>query len=300
MTARDQGFLLLTSCLGNPERKPLTVAQFRELTRNAQIMEKPLYDRELTEKDLVGIGCGHGFAKRVLELLSQTEQLNWYLTKAKQAGCGVITRLDERYPGNLRSSLGLDAPAALWVKGNTTLLENRRISLVGSRDLLSENRAFAAEVGRQAALQGYTLVSGNARGADKTAQESCLANSGTVICVVADTLESHVCRNESVLYMSEDGFDLPFSAIRALSRNRVIHALGEKTFVAQCTYGKGGTWSGTVKNLQKKWSSVFCCSDGSRAIRHLCGMGANAVIRSELSNIRELQTENISFFDRQI
>ena len=37
-----------------------------------------------------------------------------------------------------------------------------------------ENRTFAEEVGRQAALQGLTLVSGNARGADRAAQESCV------------------------------------------------------------------------------------------------------------------------------
>ena len=31
MTGAEYGFLLLTSQLGNPDRKPLTVAQFREL-----------------------------------------------------------------------------------------------------------------------------------------------------------------------------------------------------------------------------------------------------------------------------
>ena len=41
MTPREQGFLLLTSRLGDPERKPLTVAQFRTLAKQVQAMAAP-------------------------------------------------------------------------------------------------------------------------------------------------------------------------------------------------------------------------------------------------------------------
>ena len=36
MTGPEQGFLLLTSSLGDPHRKPLTVPQFRELAKRVQ------------------------------------------------------------------------------------------------------------------------------------------------------------------------------------------------------------------------------------------------------------------------
>ena len=87
------------------------------------------------------------------------------------------------------------------------------VALVGSRELREENWKFAAEVGRQAALQGYVLVSGNARGADRTAQEACLAAGGKVICVVADDLWKQPLR-ENILYLSEDDFEEGFSAQR--------------------------------------------------------------------------------------
>lgn len=296
MTARDYGFLLLTSHLGDPERKVLTVAQFRELTRRAQQMEKPLYDRELTQADLMAIGCNAAFAARIIRLLEQTELLEWYLAKGKKENCTPITRLSDQYPGKLRTCLGPNAPATLWAKGNTALLENPKVALVGSRDLFPDNRAFAAEVGKQAALQGYTLVSGNARGADKTAQEACLANGGSVISVVADALQTHARKSDSVLYLSEEGFDLPFSAARALSRNRVIHALGVKTFVAQSTCRRGGTWDGTVKNLQHNWSPVFCFDDHSQATTLLCQQGARGICLAQLQNIRELEPKFISLF----
>ena len=280
MTGAEQGFLLLTGHLGDPAAKPLTVAQFRELTRRCRGMKKPEQQRELTEKDLQSLGCDQMFAQRVIALLNRQEQLDWYLEKAKKADCQPVTRISESYPNRLHKALGMDAPGCLWIKGDRQILDMPKISLVGSRDLHPENRMFAREVGAQAARRGYALVSGNARGADREAQESCLANGGFVICVVADPLQNHRVR-KNVLYVAEDGFDIAFSSFWALSRNRIIHALSGKTFVAQCSFGKGGTWSGTKNNLRQALSDVYVFADGSEAQRELCAMGAELV---DLSN----------------
>ena len=56
MTPREQGFLLLTSRLGDPERKPLTVAQFRTLTKRVQAMAAPEESRMLRPGDLMALG----------------------------------------------------------------------------------------------------------------------------------------------------------------------------------------------------------------------------------------------------
>lgn len=297
MNPREQGFLLLTGYLGDPERRPLTVAQFRELTKRARGMERPSQEREMTEEDLISIGCSRAFSRRVLQLLSQTEQLQWYLSKGKRAGCTPITRVTSGYPEAVRSCLGLEAPGVLWAKGDLSLLETKKISVVGSRDLRENNRAFAEEVGEQAALQGYTLVSGDARGADRAAQNSCLEHGGSVISVVADSLEKHPLQ-ENVLYLSEDGFDLAFSAQRALQRNRVIHSLGLDTFIVQCRLEKGGTWDGTVKNLRNCWSPVFCFRDESPASAELEQMGAVLIDHAALQNISALQPNTMNFIDQ--
>ena len=290
MTPREQGFLLLTGYLGDPERKPLTVPQFRKLATMAVAMEKPIAERELTVEDLQSIGCTTAFARRVVDLLSQEELLHWYLKGGSHVGCFPLTRLSEEYPDRLRKALVLDAPGTLWTKGDRYLLQTPTISVVGSRDLNPENAAFAAEVGRQAALQGYALVSGNARGADRIAQDSCLESGGKVISIVADELSSHVQR-ENVLYISEEGFDLPFTAQRALSRNRIIHSFSDKTFVVQCTLGKGGTWSGTRDNLRHNQSMVCCFDDGSKACRELESMGATCVTCDTLTDISKIRPE---------
>ena len=294
MTAGEEGFLLLTGCLGDPERKPLTVAQFRDLTLRARAMSRPTVDRDLAAEDLIAIGCKQEAAERILKLLSQTDQLQWYVKRGKGAGCLPVTRISEAYPHRLRTALGMDAPGTLLYSGNPALLQQKKISLVGSRDLRQENEAFAAEVGRQAALQGYVLVSGNARGADRTAQDSCLVHGGAVISVVADELSKHR-GNDNILYLSEEGYDLGFSAHRALQRNRVIHALSDQVLVAQCTLGKGGTWDGTKNNLRKGWSKVFCLRDGSKATVELEQMGAALIEPAALSAFSALQTNIISF-----
>ncbi len=286
--------MLLTSTLGNPERKPLTVAQFRTLAKRAAQMSKPVDTRELTESDLYTLGYDRPTALRVLGLLSEEELLKRYLLRGNQKDCIPISRISERYPLAVRKRLGLDAPGCLWAKGDITLLNTQTVALVGSRELKERNRIFAETVGREVARQRFTLVSGNARGADRAAQEACLAAGGKVISIVSDELEKHSLR-ENVLYLSEDGFDLPFSAIRALSRNKVIHSLGYITLVAQCDLGIGGTWDGTVKNLQKGHSPVFCFDDGSPAAAELAQYGAMLIDLDQLSDFAELKSDVQSF-----
>ena len=284
MNEKERGFLLLTSTLGDPERKPLTVAQFRTLAQRAAQMERPLTDREMQADDLTALGYDLQSADRIIGLLSQEELLDRYLTRGKKMDCHPVTRLSDHYPAALRKRLGLDAPGCLWVKGDTSFLQEPAIALVGSRDLRDENLAFAREVGRQAALQGITLISGNARGADREAQLSALEHGGKVISVVADRLEKQpLTRN--VLYLSMDGFNQPFSSLRALSRNRVIHAMGSLTFVAQCGLRKGGTWSGTTDNLRHGYSPVFCFGDGSPAVKELTQMGAETIAVDKLTDL---------------
>lgn len=287
MTARERGFLLLTSHLGEPRRKPLTTAQLRVLADRIRGAEMPAEDRDMEPADLMALGYGPEMARRILALLDEEDVLDYYLRKGEVLGCIPITRVSENYPLHLRKRLGLDSPGVLWARGDLTLLQQPMVALVGSRELREENWKFSAEAGRQAALQGYVLVSGNARGADRAAQESCLAAGGKVISVVADELWKQPIR-ENVLYLSEDDFEEGFSAHRALSRNRVIHALGIVTFVAQSSLNVGGTWDGTVKNLQNRWSDVYGFDDGSDAMEELSRMGMELIGMDSLSDFYNL------------
>ena len=294
MTGAERGFLLLTGTLGDPDRKPLSTAQMRILAARVAAAPRIHENRELLAEDIISLGYAEPMARRIISLLNQEDLLEYYLNKGQKFHCLPLSRAGRDYPVAILQKLGLDAPGCLWAKGDLSLLRKPKVALVGSRNIRNNNREFAAEVGRQAARQGFVLVSGNARGADKAAQEACLSSGGQVISVVADELFTKK-DTAGVLYFSEDGYDQPFSAQRALSRNRMIHALADKTFVAQCDLNMGGTWSGAVRNLQCNWSPVFCYADGSNAMLELEQMGAQMIGIQQLVDMADLVPETMSF-----
>ena len=296
MTGRERGFLLLASHLGDPSRRPLTGPQLRSLGQRVRNLQVDDPDRDLTEKDLLSLGYDRTMAAHILTLLEQEDLLDHYLAKGKRAGCVPVTRVSVAYPAMLRRRLGLDAPALLWARGDCSLLNTPGVALVGSRDLGEENRAFASAVGQQAARQGLALISGNARGADRAAQDGALSQGGAVISIVADELYRHPVQ-KGVLWLSEDGFAEHFSAQRALSRNRVIHAMAWRTFVAQSRARMGGTWDGTVKNLRFGWSNVYCFADGREGNSLLIRMGAFPVKIQDLKDFAALPAEERGFLD---
>ena len=296
MTLGEQGYLLLTSRLGDVDCKPLTLSQLDKLAAAIRRMPQPAEDRELEIRDLLSAGLNESFSQRVLVLLDREPLLRQYLKRAKSAGCSPLTKISEAYPKRLLSRLGKHAPASLWGKGDVSLLQRPCVGLVGSRDLRPDNLRFAYEVGKQAALQGYVLVSGDARGADSVAQKACLEHGGYVISILPGETDKQVA-DKRVLYLSEDGFDIPFTSARALQRNRIIHALGEKTFVAQCALGKGGTWDGTRNNLQKRLSPVWCYNDGSEGTKELACLGAELISMRQLGDFSRLQEKELNFMD---
>lgn len=294
MRQTERGLLLLCCPLGDSMAGALSLAQARELSRRARAAgigeEDPF--RDVTVKDVRRLGYSEYEAGHIVSLLGRERQLDGYLLAAEKADVAVITRLDARFPQRLREQLGARCPAALFCRGDLRLLQRPCISVVGSRHLASPGAQFAAQAGRLAAREGFTLCSGDAMGADRTAQEACLRGGSSVLIFPATELVYCPAR-ENVLYAAEGGFELGFSAQRALGRNRFIHAMGEKTLVAQTGFGKGGTWNGSLDNLQHEYSPLFVFDDGSEGARALCARGATPV--QALTSLQALTPAQLSF-----
>lgn len=269
--------LLLCSRLGDPESKPLTMPQFRELglrVRASGMQEDRFRDLQL--RDLTALGYEEENAARILHLLNRQDTLHRYLAKGQLQNIHPLTRISPQYPRRFRDCLQDAAPAVLFYRGDPALLEQPALAVVGSRKLRPDNEFFARNAGRLAAESGRILISGGAEGADLTAQEACLQAGGSCVIFPADALQSHN-PNPNVLYVSTDGYDIPFSTPRALMRNRLIHILGRKVFAAQCTHGSGGTWQGCLENLKHGWSELYIFNDGSDAAAALMEQGATGI-----------------------
>ena len=294
MRQTERGLLLLCCPLGDGMAGALSLAQARELSKRARAAgigeEDPL--RNVTAKDVRRLGYSEYEAGHIVSLLGREKQLDGYLLAAEKANVAVVTRLDSRFPRRLREQLGGKCPAALFCRGDLSLLQSVCVSVVGSRRLEAHGARFAARAGQLAAKEGFTLCSGDAMGADRTAQEACLQSGGSILVFPATELVYCPVRKHA-LYAAEGGFELGFSAQRALARNRLIHAMGEKTLVAQTGCGKGGTWSGSMDNLQHEYSPLFVCDDGSEGAQALCARGATPV--RELTSLRDLTPAQLRF-----
>lgn len=269
MRSVEEGLLLLRCRLGQAVR-PLTETEYRQLVAVLQRAKAAGMQGKITEELLRSYGVESSLCERALTLLHRREVLQRYLDSAPEIS--VLTRLGAGFPQRLRA-LGGDCPPALFCKGELSLLNTRCVALVGSRRLYERGSAFAAHIGALAAKEGLTLVSGGAVGADRIAQEACLRAGGSVICFIPDAPTRYPVR-KNLLLCSDEGYELDFSSTRALRRNLYIHALGEKTFVAQCPLCRGGTWSGTRENLRRGLSEVYALHDGSEGIAALAMLGA--------------------------
>lgn len=284
MRAQEQGYLLLCCGLGQRDAVPLRMSELRLLRQRVRAVQSPQQDRELSEEDLLRLSYSPEEAGRIVRLLSREEQLSVYLHKLKSRGIVPITCVSEAYPTRLLEKLGDEAPAVLFALGDTALLQRSAVALVGSRDIREENARFAEAVGKAAARSGLALVSGNAVGADRLAQQAALSAGGSVIAFVAGRLTDCTPMHNAV-YLSEEGGAVPFSSFRALRRNHLIHALAQRSFVAQCTEGHGGSWAGAVANLRHGYSPLCVFADGSGGQQALCALGAAAVKQQDLEHI---------------
>lgn len=297
MNAGQRGLALLTCPLGQEDARPLSMAQLRLLRQRVLAAGQPQGDplRDVTERDLIKLGYGLDEAARIFGLLAREAVLDRYLAGAEKRGIFPLTRLDGDYPSAFRTKRGGDAPPVFFCAGNRALLQNPCVAVVGARRLTPSGAAFAAVAGMLAAKEGRTLVTGGAEGADITALEACLARGGSAVVFVPDRLTARLdLAGERVLVCSELGYDLPFTAPRALSRNACIHMLADQTLVAQSGNGTGGTWSGTAENLKHGWSEVYVNDDGSEAAAALCAMGATAV--GELTSLWALEPAQQKLF----
>ena len=282
--------LLLCCALPEDTVRPLTLPQFEALGRRVRLLGSGASDPlgEVTARELRRLGYDEGQCA----LLARREKLRRYLTAAERAGIRPVTRLSASYPARLWQALGTRCPAVLFAKGDPLLASARCITVVGSRELTAEGRTFAETAGRLIAEAGLTLCSGGAIGADLAAQEACLAHGGSAVIFPAGPLTDCPAQART-LYLAEQAFDAPFSAARALTRNRYLHAMGEKTLAAQCTRCSGGTWEGAVENLRRGYSPVFVHADGTEGARALIARGAVPVTR--LHDLDELQPAQLRF-----
>ena len=186
------------------------------------------------------------------------------LERLDRLGIWVLTTASDEYPARLRERLGDASPPVLFGLGYRSLLDRDGLAAVGSRNADAESLEFARELGGLAAREGWTLVSGAARGIDSEAMRGAFEAGGSVVGVAPEGVERYL-RDVSLrtafmdggaTYLSPYRPDAPFSVGAAMGRNRLIYCLARAAIVVDSAAGSGGTWAGAVEAITKGWAPV--------------------------------------------
>jgi DNA processing protein len=100
----------------------------------------------------------------------------------ERAGVRALFREDPEWPAALEV-LG-DVPEVLFVRGNPGVLRERGVAVVGTRECSPRGRDLASRVGERLAEEGWSVISGLARGIDTAAHLGALAAAGDTVAVL--------------------------------------------------------------------------------------------------------------------
>jgi DNA protecting protein DprA len=187
----------------------------------------------------------------------------------------TITVLDASYPRLLKAALGRNhIPPVLFTMGDLDILTRQTIAVIGSRNAHETSLAFTREAAQYLAEQRANVISGNARGVDRSAYEGAISTDGYTTVVLPHGIHklSKVQMRAlqpkieagKVLLLSQFHPDAPWMVSRAMERNHVVTGLAQIVIVAESD-SKGGTWEG-ANNALKQGRSLYVRQTGDSDI----------------------------------
>ena len=169
----------------------------------------------------------------------------------------LITLHDPRYPALLKQISA--APPLLYVHGNTELLSDPQIAIVGSRTPTPNGAHNAFEFAKHFANMGLCVTSGLAMGIDGEAHKGALADSGVTIAVTATGLDrvypakhrelAHQIAEQGAL-VSENPIGTTPRAQNFPRRNRIISGLSYGSLVVEAAQRSGSLITADYANEQ--------------------------------------------------
>ena len=159
-------------------------------------------------------------------------------------GGALIVFGDRDYPPLLAAAA--PAPPAFWIIGQAQLLLKPCVALVGARIASASGQRFARQLAQDLGANGYTVVSGLARGIDSASHEGALAT-GTVA-VLAGGVDDIYPPEHADLYrriarqgvlLSENAMGRKAQARDFPRRNRIISGLSLGVVVVEAELRSG-------------------------------------------------------------
>jgi DNA processing protein len=174
------------------------------------------------------------------------------------AGRGIVcaTVEDAQYPSAFNELD--DRPLAVFWRGELQEGDRRAVGIVGTRQPSAESRGIAARWAAALSAQGWTIVSGLARGIDSVAHRAALHAGGRTVAVLGcgidhvyppenAALASAIARDGAVI--AETHPDSPVAPELLVLRNRLIAALSRAVIVVEAGAESGALYAARRAHL---------------------------------------------------
>ena len=169
----------------------------------------------------------------------------------------LVTSACEAYPQRLLKTLGRNAPPVLWMSEPDMAINppwqdelgRSRLGVggVGCRQPLELGLRLARGAGAWCADRGCFGVSGAAAGCDSAFAEGVLSEDGDIVHCLPCGMDHGRYRGYAISVCPPAE---PFSAWRAMERNRLIYALANFTLVCSARFRIGGSWQGATSAIR--------------------------------------------------
>ncbi len=157
LTPDTQAILLLCASFGQSRATNLPPLNLKEYNAFAQWLHgqklRPADVLTVQGQDIIA-DCDCLDPLRLKVLLEKGMMLAIAVENWTNQGLWILGRGDQLYPARLRKQLGASAPPILYGVGDTSLLSQGGLAVVGSRDVDEEGMAYTAQVADNCARQG--------------------------------------------------------------------------------------------------------------------------------------------------
>lgn len=207
-------------------------------------IEQLFNEKPATLQKINGIGSfaiQHLFDKQNIKLAEQ--ELD-FIVKNKYE---VVYFLDDEFPKKLLQCI--DSPFVLFKDGNINLINDKILSIVGTRNMSTYGRDFCEQLIEELAVYNPIIVSGFAYGVDICAHKAAIKNNLQTIAVLAHGFEqiypkAHKKYMRQVMenggFFTEFGFEENPFRENFLRRNRIVAGMSEATIIIESAE-KGGS-----------------------------------------------------------
>lgn len=225
-------------------------------------------------------GIGDDVA-RAIQRTEITDEYQSLARRVKNKDIRVLHFLNYNYPGLLKEIS--DPPTLLYTAGKILEEDERAIAIVGTRSSSTYGHTVARELTQELVANGFTIVSGLARGIDTVAHKAAIESGGRTIAVLGSGIDNiYPGENTSLAraianqgcVCTEYTLGAAPDAVNFPERNRIISGLSMGTVVIEAGHKSGALLTALIALDQNR--EVFAVPgriDSPRSV------GANRLIK---------------------